>query len=120
MSSLLKDKGFGKSQVNTVIIRVKRAIALARLNGALRLTEGRFHCESVSLSDWRTNKQEVQPACHTMKQEGMILELQIVNYIDLYGEDVRMDSLPDEKRKKIAEQLQDALMLRAGYKRRTA
>lgn len=48
------------------------------------------------------------------------MELQIVNYIDLYGEDVRMDSLPDEKRKKIAEQLQDVLMLRAGYKRRTA
>ncbi len=44
----------------------------------------------------------------------------IVNYIEINGEDVPMDSLPPEERRKIAERLQDNLMAAAGYRRKTA
>lgn len=44
----------------------------------------------------------------------------IINYIDIDGEDVLMESLPDEKRRKIAETLQDRLMSAMGYERVTA
>ncbi len=44
----------------------------------------------------------------------------IINYIDIDGEDILMESLPDEKRRKIAETLQDRLMSAMGYKRITA
>lgn len=47
-------------------------------------------------------------------------EMVIMNYIDIDGENVPMESLEEEKRKKIAELIQDRIMSAAGYRRKTA
>lgn len=45
-------------------------------------------------------------------------EMVIMNYIDIDGENVPMESLEEEKRKKIAELIQDRIMSAAGYRRK--
>lgn len=44
----------------------------------------------------------------------------IENYIEIEGQDILIDSLPDEKRKRISLLIQDRLMEAAGYRRKTA
>lgn len=44
----------------------------------------------------------------------------IVNYIEISGETFLFDSLPEEKKKEVAEKLQDKMMLPIGYKRTPA
>lgn len=48
------------------------------------------------------------------------MELKIINYIEISGEEVLFDSLPEEKRRSIAEAIQDRMMSTAGYRRKTA
>lgn len=43
----------------------------------------------------------------------------IVNYIEIDGKDVLFESLSEEKRKEIAEKIQERIMHAAGYKRRS-
>lgn len=43
----------------------------------------------------------------------------IVNYIEIDGEDVLFESLPEEKRREIAEKIQERIMYVAGYKRKS-
>ena len=45
-------------------------------------------------------------------------EMIIMNYIDIDGKCVPMKSLEEEKRKKIAEIIQDRIMSVAGYRRK--
>lgn len=45
-------------------------------------------------------------------------KLQVFNYIEIDGERVLMDSLPEEERKRIAHALQDNLMIPLGYRRK--
>lgn len=47
-------------------------------------------------------------------------ELKIINYIDINGEDVPIETLPEEKRKKIAEMIQDRMMATVGFRRKHA
>lgn len=47
-------------------------------------------------------------------------EMIIVNYIDIDGESVLMESLEEEKRKTIAEMIQDRIMRSAGYQRKNS
>lgn len=42
-------------------------------------------------------------------------EIKIVNYINIAGEVMLWDDLPEEKKKKIAEELQVRMMTSAGY-----
>lgn len=42
----------------------------------------------------------------------------IINYIEINGEDVRMDSLPEQELKRIAQILQDNVMIPLGYRRK--
>lgn len=44
----------------------------------------------------------------------------IENYIEINGKDVLMDSLPEEKRREIAQMLQDKMMESIGFQRRSA
>lgn len=44
----------------------------------------------------------------------------IINYITISGETVRIDTLPMEKRKEIAEVLQNNMMEAVGFERETA
>ena len=48
------------------------------------------------------------------------MEFKITNYIEISGEDVPMDTLPEDVRQNIAEELQDKAMGAIGYKRKTA
>ena len=43
----------------------------------------------------------------------------IINSIEIDGRDVPFESLPKEKRKELAELIQDRIMSMAGYKRKT-
>lgn len=43
----------------------------------------------------------------------------IINSIEIDGRDVPFESLPEEKRKELAELIQDRIMSMAGYKRKT-
>ena len=45
-------------------------------------------------------------------------EIKVINDINLDGEDVLFDSLPEEKRRRIAEAIQDKMMALAGYRRK--
>ncbi len=47
-------------------------------------------------------------------------ELQIVNYIEIDGQEVLLDALSDDQKQKVAETLQERLMGTAGYRRCTA
>jgi hypothetical protein len=47
-------------------------------------------------------------------------EIKVVNYIDIGGEDILFDSLPEDKQRKVAEAIQDRVMNAAGYRRKTA
>ena len=47
-------------------------------------------------------------------------ELKIINYIDINGEDVPIETLPEEKRKKIAEMIPDRMMATVGFRRKHA
>lgn len=42
---------------------------------------------------------------------------EIVNYIEISGQDVRCDSLPKEEMRRIAQAMQDTVMGRLGYRR---
>ena len=45
---------------------------------------------------------------------------QIINYIEIDGEQVLFDSLPEERRKEISQKLLDKFMGAVGVKRKTA
>ena len=45
------------------------------------------------------------------------MDIIIENYIDFSGHDIPMDSLPEEKRREIAELMQERMMIPAGYRR---
>lgn len=47
-------------------------------------------------------------------------EIKIINYINVDGKDVPFESLPEEKRREIAEAIQDKMMALAGYRRKPA
>lgn len=47
-------------------------------------------------------------------------EITVINYINVDGKDVLFESLPEEKRRRIAEAIQDRMMERAGYRRKPA
>lgn len=42
----------------------------------------------------------------------------VTNYIEINGEDVHMDSLPEQEIKRIAYRLQDNAMIPLGYRRK--
>jgi len=46
--------------------------------------------------------------------------LRIINFMEVNGEDVQLDNLPEVKRKEIAEAIQDKMMTSVGYRRKTA
>ncbi|WP_215700482.1 hypothetical protein [Clostridium sp. MCC353] len=46
-------------------------------------------------------------------------EPKIVNSIEIDGKEVPFESLPEEKRKELAELIQERIMFLAGYKRKT-
>ena len=48
------------------------------------------------------------------------MDIIIENYIDFSGQDILMDSLPEEKRREIAELIQEHMMIPVGYRRTTA
>lgn len=66
--------------------------------------------------------QQVQPGPHKMKEKGAVQmgEITVINYINVDGKDVLFESLPEEKRRRIAEAIQDRMMERAGYRRKPA
>ncbi len=47
-------------------------------------------------------------------------EPKIINYIEVEGEDVLFDSLPEDERKSKAEEIQIRMMSAAGYRRKPA
>lgn len=47
-------------------------------------------------------------------------DIRIINYVVMSGETILWDDLPEEKRRKVAEALQDTIMYSAGYRRTTA
>lgn len=47
-------------------------------------------------------------------------DLKIINYAAMSGETACWDDLPEEKRRQIAETIQDTLMYAAGYQRAAA
>ena len=67
-------------------------------------------------------RKQVQPVPHTIYQrgDGVIKLPEIVNTVEISGEVFEFSTLPDEKKREIAMQIQDTLMAIAGYKRRTA
>ena len=44
-------------------------------------------------------------------------DTQVVNYIEIEGKEVLVNSLPDDERKRISEILQERIMAAAGYRR---
>ena len=57
-----------------------------------------------------------------MKKEGAYVKkkYEIVNYIEVDGKDVPMESLTPEQRREVAQKCQDAMMKPMGYIRKTA
>lgn len=47
-------------------------------------------------------------------------DIKIINYVVIAGETIPWDELPEEKRRKVAEMIQDNIMLPAGYRRTSA
>lgn len=68
------------------------------------------------------SKQQVQPVPHTIYQRGVVImrRYEIVNYIEVSGEMVQLNTLSESEAEKVAVLIQDSLMERAGYQRKTA
>lgn len=47
------------------------------------------------------------------------MDIKFVNHIEIGGQDVLWDSLPNEKKRELSEMLQDNFMTRMGYHRVT-
>lgn len=47
-------------------------------------------------------------------------EIKVVNILEMDGKEILFSDLPPEDHERIAERIQDNLMISAGYKRKTA
>lgn len=47
-------------------------------------------------------------------------DVKIINYVVIAGEAIPWEDLPEDKRRKVAELIQDNMMISAGYKRTSA
>ena len=66
-------------------------------------------------------RKQVQPVPHTIYQGGVVIvqKLKVFKYIEIDGQDVPMESLTDEEKRRIAYALQDNLMLPLGFRRKS-
>lgn len=67
-------------------------------------------------------RKQVQPVPHTIYQGGVVImqKYEIINYIEVSGETVQLNTLSESEAEKVAVLIQDSLMERAGYRRKTA
>ena len=65
-------------------------------------------------------RKQVQPVPHTIYQRGVVIvqKLQVFNFIEIDGQDVPIESLTDEEKRRIAYALQDNLMIPLGFRRK--
>ena len=65
-------------------------------------------------------RKQVQPVSHTIYQGGVVIvqKLKVFTYIEIDGQDVPMESLTNEEKRRIAYALQDNLMLPLGFRRK--